>query len=329
MKALQFDSPGLDKLRVVDLPKPKPEAHEVLLRVEMAGVNPVDYSVVTGNFAKPMPHVPGAEVAGTVEEVGQHVRSLKPGDKVVLYNRVFDGNCDMCASGMEMECRNGGIMSIVTNGGFAEYMVAPEWNLIKVPEVGWDVAASLPVAALTSYHALKVTGVSPGKAVAVIGASGNTGIFAVQLAKLMGATVVALSSKSWLKEFGADYVSNYSGAKGQVEKATDGLGVDVVVATLGAAHVNEAMSWLKAGGKVVTFGAIGGDELKLSLSALYGRHLSLVGTTGGTRAELMELARLSPRLKVKTWKIYPLAEGATALSALRSSERDGRIFIEP
>jgi NADPH:quinone reductase-like Zn-dependent oxidoreductase len=329
MKALQFDKPGLDNLKVVDVPKPKPEAHEVLVKVELAGVNPVDLAVVSGNFAKPMPHIPGAEVAGTVEEVGSHVKSLRPGDKVVLYNRVFDGTCDMCVSGMEMECRAGGIMSIVTNGGFADYISAPERNFVKLPETSWEVAASLPVAALTSYHALRYTGVSSGSSVAVIGASGNTGIFAVELAKLMGATVIALTSKSWLKDYGADHVTDYSGAKEVIDRATDGQGVDVVIATLGAAHMDQALNWLRPGGRVVTFGAIGGDELKLSLSFLYGKHLSVVGTTGGTRGELMELAKLSPKLKVRTWKTFPLSEGAKALSMLRSKEREGRIFIKP
>ncbi|TRM78056.1 alcohol dehydrogenase, partial [Sulfolobus sp. B5] len=210
MKALVFDKSGLDNLKVRELETPQLGPHDVLIRVVESGVNPIDYFVVNYIPVKPMPHIPGAEIAGTVERVGDHVKGLNPGDKVVVYNRVFDNSCDLCLAGKEMLCRNGGIMSVVTNGGWSEYFVVPDKNLFKIPEnMSWDIAASLPVAALTSYHALKELEVSPNDIVVVFGASGNTGIFAVQLAKKFGATVIAVSRKQWLKEFGADHVVGY------------------------------------------------------------------------------------------------------------------------
>jgi NADPH:quinone reductase-like Zn-dependent oxidoreductase len=104
MKAAIFEKPGLENLRVKhDVEQPKITDHDVLIRVKMAGVNPIDYTTVSGTrVIKPLPHIPGAETSGTVEEVGRHVKSLKRGDRVIVYNVVFDGTCDMCMS--EMTC---------------------------------------------------------------------------------------------------------------------------------------------------------------------------------------------------------------------------------
>ena len=88
----------------------------------MAGVNPVDHITVSRTTEiKPLPHIPRAETSGVVEEVGEHVMSLKRGDRVIVHNKVFDGICDMCMGGDEMLCQNGGLIGVITNGGFAEY----------------------------------------------------------------------------------------------------------------------------------------------------------------------------------------------------------------
>ena len=104
-----------------------------------------------------MPHIPGAETSGVVEEVGRLVTSVKRDDRVIVYNKVFDGTCDMCLNRCEMLCRNGGKeIGVITNGGFAEYIAVPEKNVFKIPEeMQWEIATSLPVTTLTPYHALK------------------------------------------------------------------------------------------------------------------------------------------------------------------------------
>ncbi|MCY0861476.1 MAG: alcohol dehydrogenase catalytic domain-containing protein [Metallosphaera prunae] len=327
MKAILFEKSGLENLRVGEVKDPEPGSHDVVIRVKESGVNPIDYFVVAGIQVKPMPHIPGAEVYGEVEKVGDHVKTVKPGDKVVMYNRVFDGNCDMCLRGDEMLCRNGGIMSLVTQGGWAEKMVVPEKNLVKV-NLDSALAASLPVAALTSYHALKETEVGVGKTVVVFGASGNTGMFAVQLAKKMGARVIAVSRKSWLKEFGADEIADYSNMKEVVEKATNGRMADVVINSLGTSAWDASMSVLGRRGKLVVFGTLTGAEVKLNLSAVYSAHGQIVGTTGGTRAELVELAEICSDCKVKVHREYPLEKAAEALRELNSGGRDGRIMLK-
>jgi D-arabinose 1-dehydrogenase-like Zn-dependent alcohol dehydrogenase len=112
--------------------------------------------VSDGVEIKPLPHIPGSELSGVVERIGTHVTSIKEGDRAIVYSRVFDGTCDMCLNQSEMLCRNGGIIGVITNGGFAEYISVPERNVFKIPdEMDWDLAASTSISILTAFHALK------------------------------------------------------------------------------------------------------------------------------------------------------------------------------
>ena len=161
MRAAVFEKPGLENLEVRDnFEKPLIDDHSVLIKVKMTGINPIDHLVVSGVLPKiePIPHIPGAETSGVVKEIGQHVDKsrIKKGDRVVIFPHSFDGTCDMCLNGLDMICRNGGIVGAITNGGFAEYMAMPERNVFRIPDdLDWDIAASLPVTCLAPYHALK------------------------------------------------------------------------------------------------------------------------------------------------------------------------------
>jgi D-arabinose 1-dehydrogenase-like Zn-dependent alcohol dehydrogenase len=161
MRAANFEMPGLENLKVVDNAEgPRIGDHDILIKVKVAGVNPIDYFVVSGSLPKvdPIPHIPGAESSGIVEEVGSHVNEdrIKKGDRVVVHNKVFDGTCDMCLNGLDMLCRNGGLIGAITNGGFAEYISVQEKNVFKIPDnLDWDLAASLPVTSLTPLSRVK------------------------------------------------------------------------------------------------------------------------------------------------------------------------------
>ncbi|XDF45335.1 alcohol dehydrogenase catalytic domain-containing protein [Saccharolobus solfataricus] len=329
MKALVFDKSGLENLKVKEVQEPQLGPHDVLIRVVKSGLNPIDYFVINAIPVTPMPHIPGAELAGVVEKVGDHVKGLNKGDKVVVYNRVFDGTCDLCLSGREMLCRNGGIMSVITNGGWSEYFSVPDKNIFKIPEsMSWNVAASLPVAALTSYHSLKELEVGPNDIIVIFGASGNTGLFAVQLAKKFGATVIAVSRKNWLKEFGADYIVGYDDVVQKVKEITNGKMADVVINSLGSSMWENSLQVLGLDGQLAFFGTLTGSEVKVNLSSLYGRHIKVVGTTGGSRKELMELINLCKDCKVKVHKTYKLDEGVEAVKEIMNENREGRIMLQ-
>jgi len=329
MKALLFEKSGIDNLKVADVPKPEVGAHDVRIKVKMAGVNPIDYFVVNALPVKPMPHIAGAEVYGEVDMIGEHVKNVRSGDRVIVYNRIFDGTCDMCLSSMEMLCRNGGIMSVITNGGYAEYLTVPDKNVFKVPDYMSDeLATSIPVSALTAYHALKTAEVKATDTVVVFGASGNTGQFAVQFAKKMGAIVIAVSKKEWLKDFGANYIIGYDNVREEISRITKGRMADVVVNSVGSSVWDSSLQSLGVTGRIVFFGGITGSDVKLNLSQIYSNHVTIIGTTGGRRLDLIEILNICEDCKVKIWKTYSLDQGQDALKALFDPSRNGRILIK-
>jgi len=334
MKAAIFDKPGLDNLKVIgNVEEPKIGDHDVLIKVKLAGVNPIDHSVVSGMFPgiKPLPHIPGVEVTGIIEKVGKHVATLNEGDKVVVYNVIFDGTCDMCLNGYEMLCRNAGILGVITNGGFADYISASEKNVFKIPDnVQWDVAASLATTTKTPYHALREALLKLNEFLVIFGASGNTGMMAVQFGKKMGAKVIAVSKDNWIKtDFGADYIiSDYDKVVEQVKDITQGKMADVVLNSLGANTWENSFSCVGVNGRLVTFGGLTGADVKLNVQSLYRKQMKLIGSNGSTRKEFYDVIDMSKELKVRVWKRFKLEDAKEALQALFAKERDGRILLE-
>ena len=331
MKAAIFEKPGLENLQIKhDVEQPKITDHDVLIRVKAAGVNPIDHFVVSGTRPiKPIPHIPGAETSGVIEEAGLHVKSLKIGDRVIVHNKVFDGICDMCLSGNDMLCRNGGLIGVATNGGFAEYITVPEKNVFKIPdEMQWELAASLPVTTLTPYHALKEAALKVNESLVIFGASGNTGMMAIQFGKKMGAKVIAVSKDDWVKDFGADYViGEYDRVVEKVNELTQGKMADVVLNSLGVQTWENSFASVGLNGRLVTFGGLTGADVKLNIQSLYSKQVKLIGSTGGTRKEITELIDMSKELKTRVWKKFTLDEAKEALQALFAKERDGKILL--
>src|SRR5215216_4977304 len=307
MKAAVFEKPGLENLKVTD-------------NAELPKIHP-------------LPHIPGAESSGIIEQVGSHINNenFKKGDRVIVHNKVFDGSCDMCLNGLDMICRNGGLIGAITNGGFAEYVSVPERNVFKIPDdLDWDVVASLPVTSLTPYHALKEASLKLNEYLLVFGASGNTGMITVQLGNKMGAKVIAVSKDDWIKsEFGADYIiSNYEKVAENVKEITQGKMADVVMNSLGVGTWDSSFASVGVNGRWVAFGGLTGADVKLNVQSLYSKQIKLIGSTGGTRKEMQELIDISPKLKVRVWKKFDLENVKEALQALFAKERDGRILLD-
>jgi NADPH:quinone reductase-like Zn-dependent oxidoreductase len=334
MRAAVFDEPGIENLKVMDnVEKPKlANPDNVLIKVKVAGLNPIDNVVVSGSIpsVRPIPHIPGAEVSGIVDEIGSEVSRLKKGDRVVIHNKVFDGICDMCLSGLDMICRNGGLISVITNGGFAEYIVVPQRNVFKIPDdMDWDLAASLPVTVLTPFHALNEAHMKINEFLLVFGATGNTGMIATQLGKRMGARVIAVSKEEWVRDFGADYIiRDYDRIVEQVREITSGKMADVVLNSLGVKTWDSSFESTGINGRLVSFGGLTGADVKLNIQSLYSRQIKLIGSTGGTRKELRDIIDNHDKLQLKKWKRFDLDNVQEALHALFSKERNGRIFLD-
>lgn len=321
--AVVYKPLGKENLKFEDIEVPEPADGEVRIKFERAGVNPIDYNVVAGKVVynlQPVPHIPGSEVMGVVQSEGSE---FGKGERVIVFPRLFCGNCEMCLTSREYLCTNGGLWGVVSNGGYAEEFNINERNIFRMP-VGMnpDVAVSLPIGGLTAYHALLRAGASPEKRILIYGASGNTGIFASQLASHFGMEVLAVSRKSWMKEYGADEVY-------EPGKIPEDLKVDIVMNSLGQKFWKESIGHLKVGGNLVTFGVQTGKEADVDIASLYTAERSIIGSTGGSKKELQDLANIVVRkgLKVRVAKRFKLSSIKEALDYF-PEVRDGRVIID-
>jgi alcohol dehydrogenase len=314
---------GKENLKFVDTEKPQPKHGEVLVRITKAGLNPIDYNLIHGKIVynmKPIPHIPGSEAIGAVETDGS---LFKKGDQVMIFNRIFDGTCDMCRSHREHLCRHGGIWGVVTNGAYTQYVSVPEKNLFLIPEnLNHDVAVSLPIGGLTSYRSLIRAGARPGDTILIYGASGNTGIFASQLASMMGLEVYGVSRKDWVKNYGCSTVFKPGDVPSDFK-------ADIVINSLGADFWKESITHVAVGGRIVSFGVLTGREAALDIAHLYTSEIGIIGSTGGSLEDLSRLLKLSETHEFKA----PVATRIKLMQLGRALDeyekiRDGRIVIE-
>lgn len=324
MKAALVHKPlGLENLRFEETEISDPERGEIRVKLDRAGVNPIDYNVVAGKVLynlNPFPHIPGAEATGIAQNDGKNIRK---GDSVVVYPRLFCGNCDMCMNSKEYLCRNGGLWGAVSNGGYAEEFNIPEKNLFRIPGgIDPDVAVSLPVGGLTAYHALMRAEARSEKKLLIYGASGNTGLFAAQLASSLGLEVHGVSRKSWVKDFGVSEVH-------EPGKVPEGLRFDIIMNSIGEKFWKESLNHLSVGGSLVTFGIQTGKEGGVDIGHLYTGERSVIGSTGGSRKEFTDLMGLVSRkhIKVRVAKRFKLSDVKEALEYFPEL-RDGRIILE-
>ena len=339
MRTIIFEKPGLENLKYVEIPTPKINENEVLIKVKKVGINPIDYFTVTGFYGlssekkiipAPMPHIPGMEFSGKVEKVGKKVSEINENDHVIVYNRTFDSECDQCISGREMLCRKGSLIGVTTNGGLSEYVSLRKENVIKIPKnLDWNLASSLSVSALTAYHALNLSSITENDTLLVYGASGSTGMFAIQFGNLKNAKVIAVSKKSWLKELGADfYICDYDKVPEITSELTSGKMADVVINSLGKQTWESSLNSLNYNGRLVIFGILTGNIVQFDLQPIYLKQIQIIGSNGGTILELKNVIKTSNHLKVRVWKVFSLEQTEDALKSLFDTSRDGRIMID-
>lgn len=341
MKALSFTHPGLQNISFGDYQLTDLDENEVLVETKCLGVNPIDCYTITGKHGidgpkmkiSPYPHIPGTEIAGIVKQKGTKVNnSISEGDRIVVYNRLFDGTCIYCKSNLEMLCLSGGMIGIQINGGFAEYVKIPEQNIVKIPdEINWELASALPIAGLTAYNAIMESGLKKGENMLIFGGSGNTGLFCSQIGNIIGSTTISISSKKWIKDYGVDHVlKNDQYLLENITKITDGRMIDVVINPLGEKTWKQGITTVGKAGRVITFGVLTGGNLETDGRLLYNNQITIKGTTGGTVNGLIDLIELAKKeqFRTKIWKEVSLEESKRAVEMIFDKNRDGRIIIK-
>jgi NADPH2:quinone reductase len=324
MRAVRCHAFGpVGHLALEDIASPKPGPHQAVVTVKAAAVNFPDTLIVQGKYQiKPeVPFTPGAEYAGIVKEVGENVANVKPGDAV---------------------------LGVGVTGGFAEEALIDAASLIPLP-VGADfaVAAALTMAYGTTLHALKDRAkLAPGETMLVLGAGGGVGLAAVEIGKLMGATIIAAASTDTKLDIcrarGADAAINYDreDLKERVRVLTDSRGADVVYDPVGGSYTAAASRSVAWNGRYLVIGFAAGEipHVPLNLPLLKG--YSIVGVYWGAfvqrepaanaanMKQLMEwvaTGRLAPLISAR----YPLEQAVDALFAMMRREVAGKVVIVP
>jgi NADPH:quinone reductase-like Zn-dependent oxidoreductase len=342
MKAVRFhEHGGPEVLRYEDAPEPKIQANEVLVKVKACALNHLDIWLRVGvrRWTLPMPRIVGSDISGEVAEVGALVTRVKLGDRVLLCPGISCGQCEACFKGLDSACRSYTLFGVMVDGGYAEYVKSPEVNVVPIPgDLSFDEAAAVPLVFITAWHMLFTrAGLKAGEDVLVIGAGSGVGTAAVQIAKLVGARVIATAGADWKLEkaraLGADEVINHStqSIAAEVRRITDKRGVDVVFEHVGAAVWEDCFESLATYGRLVTCGTTSGPEVKLNLQILYGRQRSVLGSFMGSKAELLEALKFIGQRKLKAVidSAFPLKDAAEAQKKMESREFFGKILLHP
>jgi NADPH:quinone reductase-like Zn-dependent oxidoreductase len=343
MQAVVFhEHGGPEVLRMEDMPQPTPGPGEVLLRVRAIAVNrTLDCEVRArpGAYGSiPMPHISGAGPAGEVAQVGEGVQACQPGDRVVSFNGFWCGACRPCVAGQTNACVRMRIQGVHTQGGYAQFALAPARSLIPLPDtLSFEEAMAMIVMAPTAWHLLiDRAQLRPGETVLILAAGGALGTAGIQVAKLAGAWVIAAAGADWklakARELGADAGVNYriSRLSEAVQRLTDGQGVDVVFENLSVPELwTESLASAGMLGRVVTCGALGGGTVETNMRAFYFKHLSLLGSRGAPMSQIQDVYRLAGagKLRPVIHRCFPLTEARAAQALVESRDVFGRVIL--
>jgi NADPH2:quinone reductase len=290
---------GPEELNLADAPAPAPAAGEALVRIAAIGVNFIDVYFRTGHYKADLPLTPGSEAAGTVESVGEGVDTLKPGDRVAY---------------------------AMVRGSYAEYALVPADKLVKLPDhVDFPTAAAAMLQGMTAHYLTHSTfALKQGDVALVHAAAGGTGSLIVQMAKMLGATVIGTAGTdekaAIAKQAGADEVIVYTSQDfvAEVKRITSGRGVDVVYDSVGVSTFLKGLDTLRPRGMMVLFGQSSGGVAPFDPNILNPK-----GSLFLTRPSLGHYAA------TRSDRTYPLAHAADAHRDLEGRKTAGKLILLP
>ena len=337
--AIFHEHGGPEVVRIEQVARPRPGPGEVLVQVRAAAMNHLDLWVRRGiPIETTMPHIGGCDISGVITEVGEGVDAARIGERVVINPSLWCGHCRDCLRGEESQCATFRIFGEHTNGGFTEFVTMEANHVYAIPDdMPFEEAAAIPISYMTAWRALRRAALAPGEDVLVIGASGGTALAAVQIARLTGARVFAVTSGAdkaeRIRELGADVVYDRAETDwaAALYRETGKRGVDVVVENVGAATWTGSVRSLARGGRLVTYGATAGPRVELDLRVVFWKQLQVIGTTMASRREFEELLRVifAGRLRPVVDSVMPLDHAREAHERLEAGGQLGKIVLVP
>lgn len=342
MKAVGIEEHGgLDAIKVLEIPEPRPAPGEVLVHLQAAALNHLDIWVRNGRKAPdlPFPHVLGSDGCGTVEAVASDVINIHLGQQVVIYPGLHPDSGEYCLRGEQNLDPAFGIIGATRSGTFAEKITVPAQNIFAKPSrLSAEETAALPVAYLTAWRMLMTrAALVPGETVLIHGIGGGVALAALQLAKLASARVIVTSSSDakLLKArlLGADEGVNYKtngDSAGWIRNLTGGRGVDIIIDSVGAATWPLNFAVIRKGGRIVHCGVTTGATVEANLSALYWNQITIMGSTLGSYEDFRQLlnvvenGRLSPVID----SVYPLDQAKDAMDKMEKGQQFGKLVLK-
>jgi len=327
---------GPEVMEYGEQPDPALEPGLVLVRLRAAALNRADKWTRDGypGLKLPLPHILGSDGAG---EVAQGGTLFQPGARVVINTSIGCGECEFCVAGQDNLCTRWHLLGETVPGTEAEYVAVPVRQLMALPEgVTFEQAAAAALVFQTAWHSLITRGqLRPGETVLIVGAGGGVNSAAIQIAKLAGCRVFVVGSDARKLELaaalGADVLIDRSQVDWgrQVYQLTQKRGVDVVVDNVIGTTLMTSLRSARRGGRILTVGNTAGPKVELDNRFMFGKHLSLIGSTMSTRAEFATVMGLvfAGRLKPVIDSNFPLADIRAAHERLEQGDVLGKVTL--
>ena len=341
MKAAVFYECGdASQIQVADVPVPHVGPGQALIRVHASAFNHLELWSLHGpaDVSYHFPMWTGSDISGVIKQLGPGVSGWSIGDAVVVNPSLSCGGCPRCLEGEVSQCDDYDILGSGGNGGNAEYVVAHADKLLYMPpSFDFVLAAAAPLAYQTAWRALvKRARVQPGEDVLVLGASGGVAVAAIQICRLIGARVFAVTSSeekiNKCLALGADFALDRktSNPYDEVRRLTNGRGVDLVVENVGASTWGESQRILRKGGRIVTYGRTTGREAVTNISLLFWNEQTHIGSTMGSLSDFREVMEqvFSGTIVPVIDSVYPLEQARDAYARYERGEQFGKIVLK-
>jgi alcohol dehydrogenase len=316
---------GLDQIALVDWPEPKAGPSRAVVAVRACGLNYLDIFVRRGMPGLPvqMPRIPGGDISGVVVEVGAGVAREWIGRRVLI----------------DPHIKPGGALGEHDHGGLCERIAVDAENLIWLPDdVSFEDAAALPIAYGTAWRMMRTRGqVRAGESVLILGASGGVGTACVQIAKNVGAMVIACASSASklerLRALGADHLVDYTREdfSARAWELTGRKGCDVIVNYTGGETWVPSLRALARHGRLLTCGATAGYDPPTDIRYIWRREVNIVGANGWTRTDLEELLEevRHGRIRPIIDRVFALEDSREAMRVVEDREVFGKVLVRP
>ncbi|HSS94655.1 MAG TPA: zinc-binding dehydrogenase [Candidatus Dormibacteraeota bacterium] len=318
-------------VRIRERVRTEPEPGSVAVSIRAASLNHLDLWLTHGDQRVTPPRVIAADGAGVVHSSGDP--AWKPGDEVVLFPTLCDWECEWCRAGENVRCPHFGILGEHADGTACELIHIDARNLFRKPAaLSWEESAAFPLTFVTAWRMLMTRAqLRADETVLVVGAGAGVSVAAIQIARHIGARVLATSRSEAKRkralDLGAEAAYDSSNFSKAVRAATKD-GVDVVFEHVGPATLDESMRSIAMGGRIVTCGSTSGLKAEISMPRLFFRQASLLGSTMGNASEFEALLKAMDRgLRPVVDSVHPLDKVQEALARLDASEQFGKVVL--